>query len=187
MIDLGHQDGEETRSWEILKDIDRRKAVELYPDFDVAYLRAAYITPSIDDHEMAEIGLLETGLQHAIRKSEILARLSCWHCWNTHANEFAYGSSAAAVRLAVQSLAAGELPRGPGSKYQAYQLLTELMRYLDRRLSDDLYWKAPRLKLGERQLREIRYTADGCVRSFPQLAQEARDALRQAVLPKLGK
>lgn len=185
MIDLGYQDGEETRRWEILKDIDRRKAVELYPDFDVAYLRAAYITPSIDDHEMAEIELLQTGLERSIRKSEILARLCCWHCWNTHANDVAFGSAAAAVRFGVQALAAGDPPRGPGSKLQAYQLITELMRYLDRRLSDDLYWKGPRIKLGERQQREVRYTADSCVRSFPLVAQDALAAVRQAVVPKL--
>jgi hypothetical protein len=187
MIDLQFQDGEETRSWEILKDIDRRHAVELYPDFDVAYLRAAYITPSIDDHAMADVSFLEQGLGPSIRKSEILARLAAWHTWNTHSNEFAYGSSAQAVALAVQALVAvRELPpKSMGSMYQAYQLVVELMRYFDKRLSDDLYWKATRLKLGDRQQREIRYTAEGCVRSFPQRAKECHEIVVSHLKPRL--
>ncbi|MDY0060855.1 MAG: hypothetical protein RBU45_13665 [Myxococcota bacterium] len=185
MIELDYTDGDEPRSWEILKDIDRRQAVELFPDFDVAYLRAAYITPSIDDHEMAEPQVLEAGLPLAVRKSELLGRLACWHMWNTTTNEFAYGSTAAAVRQGVQSLVAGPLPRTPGSRQQVFALLTELMRLVDRKLSDELYFRGPRVKLGERQLREVRYTAETCVRSFPVLAEEAREVVRERLLAKL--
>lgn len=184
MFEPDYMDGEESRSWELLKDIDRRKAIELYPDFDVSYLRAAYITPSIDDHHMAEVEVLKQGLQRSIRKSEILARLSCWHAWNCEANEFAYGSAATSVKFAVHALVAGELPTGPGSKLQAFLLIAELMRYVDPSLADDLRWKGPRGKLAERQQREVRYAAETCVRSFPEIAQRARDVVKEVILPR---
>ncbi len=184
MIETPYRDEEETRAWELLKEIDRREALELYPDFDVAYLRAAYVTPSIHDHHMADKSLLEQGLDVARRKSELLARLSCWHAWNATQNEFAYGSASAAVRYAVQALAAcGRLPTEPGSMFQAYRLLAELVRYFDRRLSDDMVWRVPRHKLAPKQLNEVRTSVEICVQSFPKLAQDAYDAVLEYVAP----
>jgi hypothetical protein len=186
VFELIYVDQDETRSWEILEHIDRREAVERFPDFDIAYLRAAYITPSIDDHGMAEIAILEEGLERSVRKSEILARVSCWHCWNCVENDIAFGSSAAAVKAGVHALLAGGVPKGPGSRLQVWALVTELVRHLDRRLSDDLYWKGPRAKLGPRQEREVRVTAETCLRSFPMLATAARQAIVEHIVPKLG-
>ncbi len=185
MIERAYVDGPETRPWELLKDMDRAEALRLYPDFDVAYLRAAYVTPSIDDHHMAEIDILKDGLEASIRKSEILARLSCWHMWNATANEFAFGSASAAVKMGINALLAGGLPPGPGSRLQAFQLAVEVSRYVDRKLSDDLYWKGPRGKPGPKQQREIRVTAELCTRSFPRVIEWARDALVEHFVPLL--
>lgn len=75
-------DGEDYRDWLILKDLDPMEAVRKYPDFDVAYVRAAYPTLKLEDHENANVGLLLEGLEKSIVKSRILAQLSNYYVWN---------------------------------------------------------------------------------------------------------
>jgi len=186
MIEPEYVDGVETRDWDLLQGLDRRAALQKYPDFDLAVLRAAYITPSIDDHEMADISLVKEGLQRCVRVSGLLARLSCWHAWNCRYNEFAYGSASLAVQFAVHALLAGPLPTGPGSSaFQAYLLLVELTRYVDRQLSDDLYFGGARGKLAREPGRDVNFATESCVRSFPIVAERATEIAREAILPKV--
>lgn len=186
MIEPEYVDGEELRGWDLLQGLDRRAALERYPDFDLAVLRAAYITPSIDDHEMAERRVLEEGLEVCVRKSGLLARLSCWHAWNCRANEFAYGSASAAVRFAVHALLAAPASIVPGtSAFQCHQLLVELTRYVNRGLSDDLYFAGPQGKLPREPLRDVAFAAESCVRSFPLVAERGAEIVRDGLLPML--
>jgi len=88
-----------------------------YPDFDVAYLRAAYPTRHADDHANANVRMLETGLVKSRVKHSILARLSCYYTWR--------GDPLKALDYAVGMLTAtSEIPHDYGSPMQTLIFLS---------------------------------------------------------------
>jgi hypothetical protein len=97
--DMGqdYTDGTDTRTWDILQGLDVTDAVKKYPDFDIAYVRAAY-PKHAEDHQNANLQLLLEGLDKSIMKSRILTRLSNFYVWS--------GDAEKALNYAVQSLLA---------------------------------------------------------------------------------
>ena len=83
----GYRDPEEARTLQVLSsplqwDHEAAKRdVREHPDFDAAYVRAAYPTGRGDDHLDADVALLLDGVVKCRRKGFLLARLSSYYTW----------------------------------------------------------------------------------------------------------
>lgn len=71
-------DGDEARGADLLEGLGGDDMISQFPDFDVAYLTAAYPAGPMD-HDSASEGLLQNGLHGSVRKSWLLGRLSSYH------------------------------------------------------------------------------------------------------------
>jgi HEAT repeat protein len=122
----GVQDPEEPRTVLDLTDPQAGDAAALdrelrdHPDFDVAYVRAAYPTGLSEDHEHADPAILREGLATCRRKSYLLARLSSYCTW--------HGDALAALDHAVAAVLLGDPSQGPGDMVQVMELLTVAFR-----------------------------------------------------------
>jgi hypothetical protein len=77
------KDEQEFRNWSLLTEYaDMREAIEDYPDWDAAYLRAAYPTGFSEDHTHARPEFLRLAIGKVKAESSIHARLSCYEIWS---------------------------------------------------------------------------------------------------------
>lgn len=112
-------DGDETRSFQTISSLDRAEALRRFPDFDVAYLRAAYPTGNSGDHAAADVSMVEQGLPRCVRKSLLLGRLSAYWTWQ--------GEPVQAFCYAVHCLAAtGDIEQTPSDVVGCINLLAEV-------------------------------------------------------------
>jgi hypothetical protein len=122
----GVQDPEEPRTVLDLTDPQAWDAAALdrdlrdHPDFDAAYVRAAYPTGLSEDHEHADPAILREGLATCRRKGYLLARLSSYCAWR--------GDALAALDYAVAAVLLGDPSQGPGDMVQVMELLAVAFR-----------------------------------------------------------
>lgn len=130
----GYRDPQDARSYEILAStkalkpgIDTgdgwdqnalKKDIEQFPDFDLAYLRAAYPNRLSDDHAHANEKILLDGLAKSKVKGNILARLSCYHNYYSSHELQTLDYATAAVLF-------GDPSDGPGSMVQVVVMLAQ--------------------------------------------------------------
>ncbi len=110
-----YRDPSESRSWTILKGVPLSQVVHRHPDFDAAYIWAAYPTMNSDDHTHAKIEILLEGLVKCKVKSGILARLSCYYTWK--------GEDLKALDYAVAAILAARNPPRLGQTGSIIQVL----------------------------------------------------------------
>ncbi len=91
--------------------------VRRFPDFDIAYVRAAYPTRS-EDHANADVSILADGLLRCRRKGYVLARLSSYYTWKEEWLK--------ALDFGTAAVLAGDPSAGPGDMVQVLQLFCEL-------------------------------------------------------------
>jgi len=122
----GVRDPEESRTVQDLTDPSAGDTAALnrelrdHPDFDAAYVRAAYPTGLSEDHEHANPAILREGLATCRRRGYLLARFSSYCTWR--------GDPLAALDYAVASVLIGEPSQGPGDMVQVLELLTDAFR-----------------------------------------------------------
>jgi hypothetical protein len=169
---LKYVDGDDSRTWQILADMDRMEALKSYPDFDIAYLRAAYPTDRAEDHQNANIELLEEGLEKSIVKSRILARLS-----NYYVSKHTPGADETACDYAIQSLLA--LKKHPDETYlQPIILLQQLFAVHGyRKEVEKLEAIRPRYTLGSQEQKDLSEVKQIMAHNR-QMAEDARHRLR---------
>jgi hypothetical protein len=109
-------DSKETRTFQVLAPLDREQALSKYPDFDLAYIRAAYASGNSGDHRNAKPHILKKGLGKCRRKSLLLGRLSAYSVWK--------GEAENALQHATNSLLATKaIPSTPGDLVGCINLL----------------------------------------------------------------
>lgn len=162
-------DGDDSRTWQLLADIDLMEAVKRYPDFDIAYLRAAYPTGRAEDHRNANVELLKEGLEKSIVKSRILARLSNYYVSQWREDP--------ACDYAIQSLLA--LKERPNETYlQPIILLKQLFAVHGfHKEAEKLEAIRPRYMLGSQEQNDLA-EAVKAVSYFRQMAEDARRRLK---------
>jgi len=120
----GYQDPEEPRTFQDLDDPASwdhetlARDVRTHPDFDIAYVRAAYPTARSEDHANAEVSILLEGALRCRRKGLVLARLSSYSTWS--------GERLRALDFGTAAVLLGDPSEGPGDMVQVLQLLAEL-------------------------------------------------------------
>ena len=125
LVSAAYQDPEDPRSFAILgraSDVqygqeELNKDMESFPDFDIAYVRAAYPTARSEDHAHADTSPLLEGLTRCKVKSRLLARLSSYYTWK--------GEWLKALDLGAAAVLIGFPSEGPGDMVQALALLEE--------------------------------------------------------------
>lgn len=114
-------DGQESRNFQSISSLNRTDAMRKFPDFDVAYLRAAYPTGNSGDHASANISIIDQGLPRCVRKSLLLGRLSAYWTWK--------GDPPKAFCYAVHCLSATQgIEHTPGDVVGCINLLAEVFR-----------------------------------------------------------
>jgi hypothetical protein len=124
LLSSGYQDPEDTRTFAILgrspgvtySQDELNEDVEKHPDFDIAYIRAAYPTSHSEDHAHADISLFAAGMARCKAKARLLARLSSYYTWK--------GESLRALDYAVAAVAIGDPSEGPGDMVQVAVFLS---------------------------------------------------------------
>jgi hypothetical protein len=118
LLSSGYQDPEDTRTYAILGrsagveygQDELNKDVEKFPDFDIAYVRAAYPTGRSEDHAHADISLFPEGIVRCKDKARLLARLCSYCTWK--------GEWLKALDNAVAAVLIGVPSEGPGDMVQ---------------------------------------------------------------------
>lgn len=111
-----YSDGEDSRSYPLIKDLSKEEALAQFSDFHVAYANHAYSEGSASGFRAADRELIEQGLEKAIVKSGLLFLLSAHHLFNQRLND--------AVISAAQAFhACRRPPDGAGPHVYAYYLL----------------------------------------------------------------
>ena len=141
-------DGSENRSHKILTGMDGVTAMRTFPDYDVAYIRAAYPTNNSGDHASAKPHFLEEGLRMCPRKSFLLARLSAYHVWKGNALD-ALNYAVNAVEASKYIETVPDLAGGCANLLAAVFLASGMSAVVRKKfwLSDPSYNESPKMKL----------------------------------------
>ena len=124
LLSSGFEDPADTRSVAILgrspgvacSQEQLNQDIERFPDFDIAYVRAAYPTTLAGDHGHADLSRLPEGLARCKVRGRILARLSSYSVWN--------GDCLKALDCAVAAVLFGDPSAAPGDMVQVAVLLS---------------------------------------------------------------
>ena len=124
LVSSGYQDPEDTRTFAVFGrspgveygQDDLNDDVEKYPDFDIAYIRAAYPTGRSEDHAHADISRFPEGLASCKAKARLLGRLCSYSTWK--------GEWLKALDLAVAAVLIGDPSEGPSDMVQVLNFLT---------------------------------------------------------------
>lgn len=182
LADSRYQDPKDSRTFEILensklspKEWDKdelARDIERFPDFDVAYLWAAYPDGNSDHHRNAKEPILLEGLLKAKVKSNILARLSCYHM-NRHDSELK------SLDYAIAAVFLGDPMDGPGSMVQAVLFLAEALDKvgLNKMATQTRKVKAP-YQLGVEEAKNLDYEVKSLCSKYPKEVEWASKILQ---------
>ena len=121
----GYQDPPETRSFAVLGRApgveysreELNEDVAKFPDFDIAYVRAAYPSGASEDHAHADVSLFPEALVRCTVKGRLLGRLSSYFTWaQDYLKALDYGTA---------DVLLGDPSEGPSDMVQVLVLLAE--------------------------------------------------------------
>ena len=131
----GYQDPVDARSFALLGRTpgveysreELKKDVEKFPDFDIAYVRAAYPTGASEDHAHADVSLFPEAIVRCTVKGRLLGRLSSYFTWA--------GDYLKALDYGAADVLLGDPSEGPSDMVQVLVLLAGAFRRVG--LEDD--------------------------------------------------